>query len=84
MKICTMYKISHNLVDYPNPPISFRENPHGLRHVNDLSLRGYRTTTKSFLHSFFPSAASMWNALPPDLVHAPFPYFKRVTLITSV
>ena len=34
MKLCTMYKIVHGLTDFHNPPISYRSNPHCLRHLN--------------------------------------------------
>lgn len=77
MKLCTLYKIIHQVMDYPHPPISYKQNPYGLRYLSNLSLNRYNAKTNSFLHSFFPSTASAWNMLRSDLVKAPFPIFKR-------
>lgn len=71
MKLC-MYKIIHGHFDFPNLPVFFRENPHGLRYLNVFTVSGFGARTDSSMHSYFPSMAKIQNILPLELVITPY------------
>lgn len=78
MKLCTLYKLIHGHADFPNLPVTFRENYHELRNSNTYSVAGFRARTNGFAHSFFPLTTTLWNNLTPDVVVLPYPSFKRL------
>jgi len=50
-----MYKLIHGHTDFPNLPISFRENFHDLRNSNAYSVAGFRARTNCYICSLlFP------------------------------
>ena len=55
MKLSVMYKIVHGLADFPNVPISARDNPFDLRSLAPHTLSGFTAKTNSFKYSFFSS-----------------------------
>ena len=56
MKLSVMFKIVHGLADFPNVPISARDNPFNLRSL-----------TPHTLYSFFPHSVELWNSLPSNM-----------------
>ncbi len=73
-----MYRVSiiHGFIDFPNAPVSFRDNPHELRNVNPYTVSGIGAKTNSFMYSFYLSAAAVSNSLPFELVHSTYHSFK--------
>ena len=53
MKVSVTCKHVHGLADFPNVPISARDNPFNLRSLNPHTLSGFTTKTNSFKYSFF-------------------------------
>ena len=80
MKLCVMYKIVHGLADFPNVPISARDNPFDLRSLAPHTLSGFTTKTNSFKYSFFPHSVELWNLLPSDVALANYNSFKNSIL----
>ena len=65
LKVITMFKIMHQLIDIPTDTIL----------IPNYSLRGHsmrllqpNTRVDSYLNSFFPSSIKIWNNLPNDLI----------------
>ena len=66
-----MYKLVHNLVDFPDAPIQYRPAPpYSSRNRNPLALKIYHCRTSKFLNSFFPRMSSHCNYLPADTVNS--------------
>ena len=66
-----MYKIINGLIDCtPNPgSLQFsKSNRVTNGQANKLQIPQYRTDVH--LHSFFPSAARLWNRLPQEVTNA--------------
>ena len=70
MKVSVMYKIVHGLADFPNVPISARDNHFDLRSIAPHTLLGF--TAK---YSFFPHSVELWNSLPSDVALANYNSF---------
>ena len=64
--LCHLYKIIHNLTDFPEAPVSNREIPYNNRSVNAQSLSVLPFKTSAYQNSFFPSAICNWNKLPKE------------------
>ncbi len=56
-RMCHLYKILHDMIDFPNPPVERG------RSVNSLSLVPIRFRTSMYQYSFFPHAVTLWNKL---------------------
>ena len=80
MKLSVMYKIVHGLADFPNVPISARDNPFNLRSLAPHTLSGFTAKTDSFKYSFFPHSVELWNLLPSDVALANYNSFKNSIL----
>ena len=80
MKLSVMYKIVHGLADFPNVPISARDNPFNLRSLARHTLSGFTAKTDSFKYSFFPHSVELWNLLPSDVALANYNSFKNSIL----
>ena len=83
-KLCTTFKLIHNLTDFPVSPFSYSLdfNPYKLRYLHPYTLSGMNTNTNSFLFSFFPNMASLWNTPPPDVTQESFTIFKNFIKVT--
>ena len=64
-KLCTMFKIVHNLISFP--PILV---PRYSRIGCNAYLQPFAHTS-SFLYSFVPSTISLWNSLPSSVTSIP-------------
>ena len=80
MKLSVMYKIVHGLADFPNVPISGRDNPFDLQSLAPHTLSGFTAKTNSFKYSFFPHSVELWNSLPSDVALANYNSFKNSIL----
>ena len=58
-----MYKILHGLADFPNVPISARDNPFDLRSLAPRTLSGFTTKTNTFKYSFFPHSGIYYHLM---------------------
>jgi len=65
-KLCTMYKIVHNLISFPLSVFV----PHPNSHYANTFIQPF-ARTNSFLHSYVPSTISTWNSLPSNITNAP-------------
>ena len=64
-KLIFLFKILHNLVDFPDPPLQFRSVPsYNLRVSYSQDLQYITYKTQSALNSFFPNSIKLWNSLP--------------------
>ena len=62
-RMCHLYKILHDMIDFPNPPVERREIVYNSRSVNGLSSVPIRSRTSMYQYSFFPHAVTLWNKL---------------------
>ncbi len=58
-RICNLYKILHEMIDFLNPPVERRETVYNSRSVNGLSLIPIRFRTSMYQYSFFPHAVTL-------------------------
>ena len=66
-KVIMMYKIVHNIVHIqPDIPLSYSKAVNIRGHY--LKMLQPTTRVDAYLHSFFPSAAKLWNLLPSNLI----------------
>ena len=80
MKLSVLYKIVHGLADFPNVPISAKDNPFDLRSLAPHTLSGFTAKTNSFKYSFFPYSVELWNSLPSDVALANYNSFTNSIL----
>ncbi len=76
-KLCTLFKISNQLIDYP--ALQFQHpTQYDLRgrHPHQLALPSY-VRTDLIKKSFKYTAIVDWNALPPELIRCSFKTFKN-------
>ena len=66
LKLCTVFKVVHNLCYFPPDILSARETR--TCSSRQLLLSQPFARTNSYLHSFVPSAVRHWNHLPPSVV----------------
>ena len=79
--LCHLYKIIHNLTDFPEAPVSNRVIPYHSRYVNTQSLNLLPFKTSAYQNSFFPSAICNWNKLPKEILECDSLWsFKRKLL----
>ena len=64
--ITTLYKMEHNIIDIPLDQYT-KHNTRCSRKHNSQFLQ-IRHSSKTFGHSFFPTTAIEWNALPPNII----------------
>ncbi len=64
-KLCTMFKMVHNLISFPSS--IFVPRPSRYHHNTYFQLFAH---TNSFLYSFVPNTISAWNLLPGDVKSA--------------
>ena len=77
-KLCTMFKIVHNLISFP--PSVFVPRPSRCR--SNVYFQPF-ARTNCFLHSFVPSTISSWNSLPTNVTNAlTLPAFKALYTCT--
>ena len=61
--LCHLFKILHNLTDFPNNPATKRNMTYSSRTVNCFTLVPYQCRTSFYKFSFFPHAITIWNRL---------------------
>ena len=77
-KLCTMFKIIHNLIPFPSSVFV----PHPSRCQSNVFFQPF-ACTNCFLHSFVPSTISSWNSLPTNITNAlTLPAFKALYTCT--
>lgn len=76
-KLCLLFKLINKLVDFPECPITFRENRYNIRSVHQLSIWRQHSRTNRFLSSFFPSTSLLWNKIPSSVLNTTYGHFKR-------
>ena len=64
-RMCHLFKIIHNLTDFPEAPLQSRSFHYSSRSNNSLP---YQCHSTQFLNSFFPRTTSLWNNLPTEAV----------------
>ena len=62
-RMCHLYKIVHDMIDFPNPSVERREIIYNSRSVNGLSLVPIRFRTSMYQYSFFSHTVTLWNKL---------------------
>ena len=73
-KLCTMFRIVHNLISFPSSIFV----PRPSRCWSNVFFQPF-AHTNWFLHSFVPSTISSWNLLPANVTNAPnLPAFKAL------
>ena len=67
-KLITLFKLKHNLLFVPNPPITPLVSSHTycLRSSSSNNLHPLHANLSLFQNSFFPSPIKTWNSLPPE------------------
>ena len=66
LKLCLLFKMLTEIVDYPFCPFTRRHTPYANRHLNTVQLTVPHAHTNQFKYSFFPSATERWNSLDFD------------------
>ena len=75
LRLCTMYKVVHELVYFPHDVFVPRTT--SLRSSTKLLYHLPFAHTNAFLHSFVPKTCSAWNNLPDYVTYAnTLPVFK--------
>ena len=69
--LCHLFKMVNNLIDYPEPPLQFKDIYHSSRHSHALQLRDIKSRTNQFQKSFFPGTIALWNTLPHSVLSSP-------------
>ena len=69
-RLTHMYKILHELSDFPDVPLDLRSFHYSSRSDNSMAITPYQCRSTQFLNSFFPRTASHWNSLPRSVVSA--------------
>ena len=65
-KLIFLFKLSHELLHFPSPILQFNPTlPYPIRSFHPNNFLCPPSKTSSFQNSFFPSAISLWNTLPP-------------------
>ena len=67
LKAITIFKIIHNLIDIPLTHLTPVTSTYHLR-GHSMKFQKPAARIDSYLHSFFPSAIKIWNALPDDVI----------------
>ena len=62
-RLCHMYKIIHDLTDFPNSPVRQRVLSYDSRSVNSISLVPVWSSTSLYKFSFFPHVITLWNKI---------------------
>ena len=65
-RITTLYKMEHNIIDIPLDQY-IKHNTRCSRKHNSQFLQ-IRHSSNTFGHSFFPTTAKEWNALPSNII----------------
>ena len=64
-KIMLLFKVIHQEVAIPATQLVINEAP---TRGHSMKFHQIATWTNYYKHSFFPSAITLWNALPQDLI----------------
>ena len=65
-KLIFLFKLYHELLHFPSPILQFNPTlPYPIRSFHPNNFLCPPSKTSSFQKSFFPSAISLWNTLPP-------------------
>ena len=69
-RMCHLFKIIHNLTDFPEAPLQSRSFHYSSRSNNSLPIVPYQCHSTQFLNSFFfqELATFLWNTLPTEAV----------------
>ena len=67
-RLSHMYKIMHELTDFPDVPIERRSFHYNSRSNNSMAIRPFQCRSTQFLNSYFPRTTSQWNSLPMNVV----------------
>jgi len=77
-KLCTMFKIIHNLISFPSSVFV----PRPSRCRSNVFFQPF-AHSNCFLHSFVPCTISSWNSLPTNVINAlTLPAFKALYTCT--
>ena len=67
-RLSHMYKIMHELTDFPDVPIDHRTFHYNSRSNNSMAIKPFHCRSTQFLNSYFPRTTSQWNSLPMSVV----------------
>ena len=66
-KLSHLYKIMHDLTDYPDAPLSHKVRHYDARQENSEQLIVPRARTLQYQRSYFPDSILKWNSLPSEV-----------------
>ena len=80
-KLIFLFKLSHELLHFPSPILQLNPTlPYPIRSFHPNNFLCPPSKTSSFQNSFFPSAISLWNTLPPASKETQSLSFLKCTL----